>query len=227
MMDTRAFFGILALLVEHSHCDVLSHLLAFTSSHLTFDLHLVVPYSSSLRTWSVPPALTLTQAILYLVAHYAPIRLMRSSNVTKQMPQPAYSSRFGENQVAESTFWFSDADGHLVSADPSSVENLTVHIGNENYGLESLAKAVQAEKLDFRGKNLAICPRWEIYGSWESRWKEIMLSFSMRKAHADNANAFGGVLHAFRIFHNFTFDTVDEDFETRECLHMSSVVQDK
>ena len=99
----------------------------------------------------------------------------------------------------------------------------------EPNGVERLLKQIQAEKMDFRGRKVTVCPCDEVYGSRESMWKYWLSPFSFRDAHRNWIAAFASPFDAFISQHNFTLDFVkcsdDTSFDPdRAELRMLSTV---
>ena len=81
---------------------------------------------------------------------------------------------------------------------------------NNGQGVPSLKALIRAEKRNFHGWKFIICPSRLVSGSWEALWSHILVPLHFRAAHLDSTHAFAGVLHAFHVALNVTFDLVEE-----------------
>ena len=50
-------------------------------------------------------------------------------------------------------------------------------------GMESLMEAIKADKINFRGRQIVVCPARPVYGSWDTFLSYVLHPFSFRMAH--------------------------------------------
>ena len=71
-------------------------------------------------------------------------------------------------------------------------------LGEPN-GFEKTLTNIRAEKSNFGGRKITICPSMKVVGSWESHWKHFFSTFVFRAAHKNWTFAFAGLFHSFTV----------------------------
>ena len=76
-----------------------------------------------------------------------------------------------------------------------------IHNWAEPNGPKKVLNQIRAEKRSFRGRKIFIAPSRKNYGTWESKWRNVIKHFSFRAAHASSDHAYASLFHSFVHIH--------------------------